>query len=238
MNTTTNNAHKETTTDTDNKNRSHGSCEHPQARRSHSNGQNIARTFAPPSIGPFIGCTQNGKRIHDRPNSHSHLSRVLLVEAISKIEVNSDEFIMKTVEMGRVVGKSISVTTTPIDQIVYARRKRREGHTRFVLNRQPEDCSRIFLILKRINEPDTFILITAYIGDQSEPEPWDKNATQAAVKFWQNQALVWGSEPIIEGTETQNCPWRTRSSTSCQQLNEDLAAAQTTLKKSPAKGQV
>lgn len=26
-------------------------------------------------------------------------------------------------------------------------------------------------------------------------------------EFWSSHALVWGSEPIVPGTETATCPW-------------------------------
>lgn len=52
---------------------------------------------------------------------------------------------------------------------------------------------------KRI--PEGYILLTAYPGQKSEIEPWDPRATPAAEEFWKTHALVWGSEPIIPGTE-------------------------------------
>lgn len=60
------------------------------------------------------------------------------------------------------------------------------------------------LLLKSI--PEGFILLTAYFGETSEVEPWDARATDASRQFWNSHALVWGSEPVIPGTESVDAP--------------------------------
>ena len=142
----------------------------------------------------------------DRPQSHLHATVLpLLSEALLQINAG-EEFIQCEVPMGRVVGKSICVATRPGDDIVYAKRPKRWGHTRFAKNREPEDSSSVVIVLKKA-EDNTYILITAFIGSLSEPEPWDRKATQKSRAFWDTHALVWGHEETLSGTETRRCPW-------------------------------
>jgi hypothetical protein len=111
----------------------------------------------------------------------------------------------------RIVGNSICVATAPGDRIVYARRPKRAGLTRFVRNRRPEPSRSVVVILMRIEEPNSYLLISAYVGSKAEPESWDPNllkkpdphaATAASLKYWASHALVWGSVPVIGGSVT------------------------------------
>lgn len=155
----------------------------------------------------LLGYTKNGQSVLDRPNSHCHLPRALLRETLGRIELLSSAFSKVVVSMERVVGTSACVTTSGADEIVFARRERRPGLTRFVKGRTPSPCSTIVVILKPAEDASTWILITAFIGDGAEPEPWDYNATPQSVAYWNSHALVWGSEPVIPGSETNSCPW-------------------------------
>ena len=159
---------------------------------------------APPT--QLVGYSKDGQSIFDRPNSHHHLPEGLLREAISRADLGNQAFMKIRIDMGRIVGVSTCVETTSDDQIVFARRINRKGLTRFVRGRKAEDCSAIILILKRI-EPNGYLLITGFVGDSAEPEPWDEKASAQSVEFWSTHALIWGSEEIHPETETVNCPW-------------------------------
>ncbi len=153
----------------------------------------------------FLG---SGEPIIDRLNSHVHNGvRQLLPEALATIQSEGRQFIVGEVDFGRPVGESACGATGPGDEILYAKRPRRWGLTRFVRNRTPEPCSSVVVILKKAEEDDSYILITAFIGRKAEPEPWDRNATAKSYAFWSSHALVWGSEPVVPGTETTVCPW-------------------------------
>lgn len=106
----------------------------------------------------------------------------------------------------REVFVSTDVATHPGDQIVYAQRVGRAGLTRFVKNRAAEHCSSFVVVLKA-GDGGEFVCMTAYVGHRAEPEPWDEMATEKSVAFWSSHALLWGSEPIVPGTETDQCPW-------------------------------
>ena len=153
--------------------------------------------------------TKDGLRVVDRYNSHLHESvEAILPEGLAQIEVSGRKFIVQQIDFDRVVGQSVCVETSAQDEIIYAQRPKRWGLSRFVKNRKPEPCSSVVLILKTADgEANTMVLITAFIGTLSEPEPWDRNATERSVEFWSNHALLWDSEPVIAGTETTRYPW-------------------------------
>lgn len=150
----------------------------------------------------------SGEEVFDRHNSHAHGEVAsLLPEALAAIESHGRKFFIHEHDFGRVVGETICVPTRPSDEIVFAKRPKRFGHSRFVKNRQPEPCTKAVVILKRDDYEDYYVLITAFVGHRPEPEPWDRNATARSSEFWATHALVWGAEEVIPGTETTVCPW-------------------------------
>jgi len=158
-----------------------------------------------------------GEEVVDRNNSHLHTGVArLLPDALTRIESAGREFFVEEVDFGRPIGETICVSTGPGDQIVFAKRPKRWGLTRFVLNRTPEQCSSLVVILKA-GDNGGYVLITAFIGHRPQPEPWDRKnfsqqpdpreAEKLARKFWSSHALIWGSEETVPGTETSRCPW-------------------------------
>lgn len=155
----------------------------------------------------FLGFLASGEPVFDRPNSHLHSGvRELLPEVFAGI-FGSERFMAREYNFSRVVGQTTCVATSSGDQIVYAQRLKRAGLTRFVKNRQPELSSSAAVILKKDDYEDYYILITAFIGKLSGPEPWDPRATDEDREFWSTHALIYGSEETIPGTETLYCPW-------------------------------
>lgn len=150
----------------------------------------------------------SGESVYDRHNSHVHGEVLsLLPGALAKVDSNGRKFFIYEHDFGRVVGETVCVPTTDADEIVWAKRPKRLGHSRFVKNRNAEPCNAVTVILKRDDHEDYYVLITAFVGHRPEPEPWDRNATANSQAFWSSYALVWGSEPIVPGTETTVCPW-------------------------------
>jgi len=163
---------------------------------------------------------KSGEVVVDRFKSHNHLSgelASLLPEALARIESRGRPFLIEEVDFGRPVGETICVPTGPGDEIVYAKRPKRFGYSRFVKNRKPEPCSSVVVVLKRDDFEDYYVLITAFIGHRPEPEPWDyrnfsqqpdpAEAERRAREFWASHALVWGCEEVINNTITTECPW-------------------------------
>ncbi len=134
----------------------------------------------------------------------------LIVEAANKISLDGQE-VATHIDMKRVVGKCDVVKVDESDDIVYAARKNRkeEGLVPFTKSRQGEPCSYVSLHL--VPHPDgTYELSSAWIGtfdDDDEPFPQASNATDNSKNFWNKHAFVWGSQEIIQGTETTIRPW-------------------------------
>jgi hypothetical protein len=158
--------------------------------------------------GNILGQLASGQRVVDRYNTHIHPVVIpLLAEVLSKINLNGEQFMVVQVNFDHVVGETTCIVTNPGDRIIYAKRPKRLGYTRFVKNRAPEFSNSVVCILmKAQDQANAYVLITAFIGERPEPEPWDRNKSENSVKFWSNHALVWGSEPIIPGTETETYP--------------------------------
>jgi hypothetical protein len=148
------------------------------------------------SAKAVLGRLMSGEIVVDRPNSHAHIDGKYLEMALSYINSFGRDFMVEEVYIGEPVGFSTCVETSDEDEIVYAYRPNRNGPTRFVVGRDPVLAEEITVILKRTEQPETMVLISAWAGSKAEPEVWDKNATPASEDFWKNHALVWGSEPV------------------------------------------
>ncbi len=151
----------------------------------------------------------SGETVRDRLTSHLHGDILpLLADVFRDLRSEGRPFIITTKEFDEPIGTTVKVETRDGDEIVYAQRLNRKGLTRFVKNREQEPTKNVTAILKRLEEtPDTYIIITAFKGDPAPPEPGDKNAGPDAVEFWNRNALIWGSEPTVPGTETTEKPW-------------------------------
>ena len=164
----------------------------------------------------------SGEVVIDRPNSHLHdgLGEAL-DQALAHVAAQGRQFIEAEFDLGRVIGERTLVETTADDTIVYAQRPRRAGLTRFAKNREAEPCSSITVVLKKGDQGqlpgDYYVLLTAYVGRVTPPEPWNERSFAAnpdpegirakSNEFWLSHALVYGSEEIIPETETSVCPW-------------------------------
>lgn len=138
-------------------------------------------------------------RLSDHMEQHRDVIH-LLAEAVKKVDFSMCEDIVRgQVDMGRIVGNTACVRTSPEDEIVYARRIGRDQDTRFVLNREPEPTRFVSFIATKRRKT----LITAYIGTLSPREPWDKfenpQDRYESIAFWEQHALVFGSQEVLPG---------------------------------------
>jgi hypothetical protein len=155
----------------------------------------------------MLGKLKSGEVVVDRYNSHIHETvKVVLPAALAQIESGRSQFLVTEIEFEKVIGDTTCIPTGPGDEVVFAKRPKRFGHTRFVKNRKPLPCSSVVVILKATTEGG-YVLITAFVGHKAEPEPWDRHSNSKSLEFWSKHALVWGSEEVIPGTETERCPW-------------------------------
>lgn len=167
----------------------------------------------------IIGKTKDGKSVHTCPKTEEHLkahpdvSREIIAEAISKITLDNQQFLIEAIDLKREIGTSSCVSTTDADEIVFARRIGRKGDTRFVKNRTPEPTSKIVVGICIDRETGLPTLFTAFYGDLGAKEIWDaqykvdKYGTpedlaelKKAKEFWSSHALIY-DESILEKEE-------------------------------------
>jgi hypothetical protein len=112
-----------------------------------------------------------------------------LKDALIQIK-GGDKFIKKTIEFDKPIGLKYCVEVDDNDKIYFKQRKGRKGKSKMVFNREPEPSNKLTLIL--LKKSNYYLLLTSYIGDQSEPEPWDDNAKdkQKSIEYWKNHALI------------------------------------------------
>lgn len=130
-----------------------------------------------------------------------------LPEAIGRVQLpDGGAFLRVAVEMGRLVGPSGLVETTPIrldEPALFARRLERDQASRVVVGEVGPEVSTIaVLAFADERDPRTYVLITAFFGDTRAPkEPWDRNIRDQAEKeesisFWLGHALVWDADTM------------------------------------------
>jgi hypothetical protein len=157
-----------------------------------------------------VGILKDGIPVFERHHSHIHTEYERIYELVKQMctcVTSGEDFIVYTHDFNEVVGKTICIPTSVDDNIVYAVRERRKGATRFVKKREPQESTQATMVLMQDKVGNRYILITAYIGSAAPPEPWDPHAPAHAKSFWSGHALVYGSVPMVAGTETSVCPW-------------------------------
>lgn len=139
----------------------------------------------------------------DESHIHRGIEPFLLI-ALDKIKDLKCEYIEVKHDFETTIGHSICVPTNEEDLIFYAKRRRRKGYSRFVLNREPIDTKFITLCLLKVITH--YLIISNYFGLAAR-EPLDSRAIASDLEFWRNHALIYGYEEIEEGSRTFICPW-------------------------------
>lgn len=129
--------------------------------------------------------TVNGLRVKlNHKHMQAHTDVLLLLPEGQKF--------VKTIDLGRIVGKSGCVETTPTDDIFYIRRPGRTHTSRCVRGKEGTPTTLVTIVFVRT--PARIKLITAWIGGAAMREPHDPtiNAIERhqAIEFWSNHALV------------------------------------------------
>ena len=136
----------------------------------------------------------NGKIVLDN-NGHAinHCGYKLLQQVLEKVDLDKIKpkgELEETVCFDAPVGYQECVETSGDDEIIYLQRSARAKVSRFVLNRLPAPCNSVFLVIARISDSNKYVFRTAFVGEKSGREPWDKKATRDDVEFWKRHALV------------------------------------------------
>lgn len=161
----------------------------------------------------LLGMTTNGALVYLEPDtSHAvthfaHQSK--LRAAVEKVIPTLDggpDWIRIEHDTGDVVGTTDLVATTDGDDIVYAKRPRRQTYSRFVKGKQSLPTSWITIALRKTEEHE-YKLYTAFVGRSTPSFPGGDYLPEQSKEFWSKHALVWGSQEVIPGSETKECPW-------------------------------
>ena len=156
----------------------------------------------------FLGKTRDNMTVYDRKDySHVHgeggLTTELIQSALSVVPTNDKFLIEKEVPFDGVVGQKTCVEVSPNDEVVMMYRKNRYGRTPMVKNRSPEPSNKITVVFRksRKDEFGDYTMLTSYIGDKSEKEPWDTSLRRPedrkrSKEFWKNHALIYDESEV------------------------------------------
>lgn len=161
----------------------------------------------------FLGNTQDGNAVYvDVKTSHAathfqhHPALLETVQSLIPTLELAGNLVRIEVDTGVEVGHTDLVRTDEDDEIVYALRPRRTQYSRFVKGKKPMPCTWVTLDLRKSDE-HVYELYTAFIGKLTPSFPGGDYLPEQSTEFWSKHALVWGSQEVIPGTETTDCPW-------------------------------
>lgn len=160
----------------------------------------------------LLAKTKNGIEVYvDMEHSHAsthfahHPKLIDAVKAIIPLLEVNDPSIRVDREMDEEIGTTDLVETTEQDEVVYAKRPLRTQYSRFVKGRVPAPTKWITLDLRK--NSDVYDVYTAFVGRATPSFPGGDFLPEQSKDFWARHALVWGSQEVIPGTETTECPW-------------------------------
>jgi len=151
--------------------------------------------------------SKDGYVVGDILNSHVHGDlKKELPSIIKRISCNGCGYFYEVLR-SNTIGMSACVPITWQDDIVYAKRTGRDSYSKFVKNHKPISTEYITIFLKK--KDDIYLIRSCYYGETKaniyfygvEPTDDERNS------FWNDHALVFGSEPIDPTTITTRCPW-------------------------------
>jgi len=152
-----------------------------------------------------LGKTACGLIVHETYNSHNDVPLFYVKEAIKLIS-NPESFVQIEVQFESDIGLALVTETEDSDTIVFARRPRTQGYSRFVKGKRCSLSRTVTITLEKVSLREA-VLLSSWIGGSYPPEPWGRNKTLQSLSYWASHAFIWGQIQIIPGTETEKCPW-------------------------------
>jgi hypothetical protein len=151
----------------------------------------------------YLGKLADGRKVYDRTDSHVKPVLIPLVrKSISTIDPKGEVFVEKEVIFPKAIGKCDIVETDSKDEVFFAKRENRLGLSRFVKNKIGEESNTLTIVLTKRPSENFFILVTAFIGKITPPEPYSPYATEESKKFWARHAFVWEENSVAKDRET------------------------------------
>jgi len=127
----------------------------------------------------------------DHMKAHSNVQWKHVEQAVSRLELGNRTFLMETVELPYIIGKSNCVSSEDKDvQMLY--RKGRAGKSPVILDGEGTPTNKITIGICK--KEDTYYLFTAFYGEKATREPWDTNIEteeerEECERFWSTHAL-------------------------------------------------
>lgn len=161
----------------------------------------------------LLGVSRNGRQVYANIiNSVAgrSISRQPYLVAIAKTLVETldltDEEQRITQDMGRTIGNTNVVATSPKDVVFYACQSKQTHLSRFVKNRSMEPSRELSMVLVQDNEGN-YELTKIWIGPAYPPFPDAPDARKDSKDFWQTHALTDGSELFDSQSVTRTSPY-------------------------------
>lgn len=129
----------------------------------------------------------------------------LAKEVLARTRLKGETVLIEE-DLGRTVGTTEIVETTPGDTILYAKRPKSDSFTRFVKNRKMAETS-TFSIELRQNSKNVYQVWDLRIGGYAPATPSEQNESKKSKTFWSNHAVVWENGVAQAHTITKECPW-------------------------------
>ncbi|MCB0339960.1 MAG: hypothetical protein KDD53_10165 [Bdellovibrionales bacterium] len=172
----------------------------------------------------YVGRTSDEVRVLDLNGVLDRRPRLLdaMKGAISRVVASGRDLIEETVTLGYKIGEDLVVELEEGDEVFWAQLSKSRNRLPFVRGVVGENSKRITFVLLRLrprrdDEPPTYKVLVAYVGDKAMRSPDDRyfmshpGERAAALDFWSRHALTAGGANrqglIEEGTEIDNCPW-------------------------------
>ncbi|MGI0133528.1 MAG: hypothetical protein ACREBW_01025 [Candidatus Micrarchaeaceae archaeon] len=161
----------------------------------------------------MVGVSRNGRevyvgiinsaagRVFSRQPHLVHITKTV----VETLDLAGGELCL-TRDMGRIIGNTNIVATSPKDSIFYARQMKHTDTSRFVKNRSMEPSSELSIVLTE-DANGNYELKEVWIGPACPPFPDASNAREESEAYWLDHALTAGSEQIDSQSITSTCPY-------------------------------
>lgn len=129
---------------------------------------------------------------------HPHRTDIL-EEAVALVDTKNRDYMMETVDLGRIIGVDHYVKTNDEDTIFFMERGNRGYKTRFVLNKKAPETTLVTVGIAKGDASDgplegKYILFTLFEGKLAPKEPGDPRLTaeerEESEREWATHALV------------------------------------------------
>lgn len=162
----------------------------------------------------FVGNSNNGTKVFVdliASKAARHISRQphllgLIGEALQKMTLHG-QLVVTEQDMGRNIGYSFVVNTSPKDSIFYAQLVGDQLYTRFVRSTEAHPTRYLVITLHRQAEGDEYELDDAWIGRLVPPLPGAADETAESRGYWSTHAIIPGDQPLQLRTVTKVCPY-------------------------------